>query len=44
MTGRGFDRGVMKAGSRRGIVIKGTKIGTVSVDRVAMGETDFANP
>lgn len=44
MTGRGIDRGVMKGGTAEGIAIKGTKIGTVSVDRVAMGETDIREP
>ena len=42
--GRGFDRGVLNGGTTEGIAIKGTKTGTVSIDRVAMGETDIREP
>ncbi len=44
MTGRGFDRGVLNGGTAEGIAIRGTKTGTVSIDRVAMGETDIREP
>jgi hypothetical protein len=44
MTGGGFDRGVLNGGTAEGIAIKGTKTGTVSIDRVAMGETDIREP
>jgi hypothetical protein len=44
MTGDGFDRGVMKGGSAEGITGNSTKSGTFSVDRIAMGASDFREP
>jgi hypothetical protein len=44
MTGGSFDRGVIKEAAGEGIIFHGNKIGTFSVDRVAMGATDLRAP
>jgi hypothetical protein len=44
MTNNGFDRGVLKGGSAEGLAGKGPKSGTFSIDRIAMGASDFREP
>jgi hypothetical protein len=44
MTGEAFDRGVLRGGTGEGITVRGTLPGAVSIDRVAIGATDFRAP
>ncbi len=44
VTGDSFDRGTFKGGSGEGITFRGSKFGTVSIDRVAIGPTDIREP
>jgi hypothetical protein len=44
VTGDSFDRGTIKGGSGEGITFRGSRFGTVSIDRVAIGPTDIREP
>src|SRR5271165_1913994 len=44
MAGVGFDRGVIKGAAGDRMTFRGNKIGTVSVDRIAMGPSDVRAP
>jgi hypothetical protein len=44
VSGDGFDRGTIKGGIGEGITFSGSKFGTVSIDRVAIGPIDIREP
>ncbi len=44
VTGDGFDRGILKGGSAEGFTVRGSQIGTISIDHVTIGAMDVRSP